>query len=245
MFPMLYDAHHNRNSEDLPFWLELAKQHGGPVLELGCGTGRVLLFLARAGHDVVGLDNDLGMLKWLQEHLEPTLLPFTLIFAADLQAFHLAAHFPLIILPCNTWSTLSAPTRRAALICIRQHLAPSGCFAVAIPNPVLLVSLPARGDAEPEDEFLHPLTGDPVQVSSGWQRTRRQFIVDWHYDHLIPDGSVRRLTTHVRHELTSAETYLQELRAAGLDVTGIFGDFERSPFASDSPSLVILAQNSD
>ena len=62
MLPLLYHAHHNRYKEDLPFWLELAARHGDPVLELGCGSGRVLLALAQDGYQVYGLDNDPGML---------------------------------------------------------------------------------------------------------------------------------------------------------------------------------------
>ena len=58
MFPQLYHAHHNRSLEDLPFWLELAAQAGDPILELGCGTGRVLIPLAQAGYHTIGLDND-------------------------------------------------------------------------------------------------------------------------------------------------------------------------------------------
>jgi ubiquinone/menaquinone biosynthesis C-methylase UbiE len=48
MFPQLYHIHHNAHTEDLPFWLKLAQQQGGPVLELGCGTGRVLIPLIQA-----------------------------------------------------------------------------------------------------------------------------------------------------------------------------------------------------
>ena len=58
MLARLYHAHHSRNLEDLPFWQELARQQGSPILELGCGSGRVLLPLARAGYNVVGLERE-------------------------------------------------------------------------------------------------------------------------------------------------------------------------------------------
>ena len=83
MFPTLYHAHHGQYQEDLPFWLKLANQQGGPVLELGCGTGRVLLPLARGGFQTVGLDNDLEMLRFLQAARGADLQPAPLLFAAS------------------------------------------------------------------------------------------------------------------------------------------------------------------
>ena len=146
MFPALYAAHHGSYSEDLPFWLDLAAQQKGPVLELGCGTGRVLLPLAQAGYRVVGLDNDLDMLRYLHAHCPAGLRPPPAYYVGDIVSFRLGIQFALILLPCNTWSTLSANQRARALVCIHQHLLPGGLFAVSIPAPDLLLSLPARSE---------------------------------------------------------------------------------------------------
>lgn len=242
MFPALYDAHHSLYKEDLPFWLDLAKQHKGPVLELGCGTGRVLLPLANAGVSMVGLDNDLDMLDYLRSRLPASLVPMPLLFAAELTKFHLDMLFSLIILPCNTWSTLSGTQRIEALGCIREHLMSDGVFAVSIPNPDLLMSLPARSDPIIEEHYLHPIDDSPVQVSSGWRRGKYQFTVTWHYDHLLANGSVERITARVRHDLASAEEYQQELTSAGLIIQDVYGDFERSRYTSDSQELVLVAK---
>jgi len=242
MFPQLYHAHHNRYLEDVPFWLELAAQHGDPVLELGCGTGRVLLSLARAGHRVIGLDNDMSMLHFLRSNLEATLQPAPEVFVADLATFRLAVRFRLIILPCNTFSTLPAESRRVALQCVRMHLQPGGLFATSVPNPRLLLDLPARSEAQVEDEFTNPLTGNPVQVSSAWRRTKTHFMVTWYYDHLFPDGTIQRLTSEVRHELACAQDYMDDIRAAGLDIEAVYGDFDHSAYDPQSPYLLIIAR---
>ena len=242
MFPALYDAHHSLHKEDLPFWLSLAKQQDGPVLELGCGTGRVLLPLAQAGVRMVGLDNDLNMLDYLRNRLPPALSPAPLLFAGEITSFHLGMQFPLIILPCNTWSILTGAQRTKALDCIREHLLPGGLFVVSVPSPDLLMSLPARSDPVIEEHYLHPQDGSPVQVSSVWRRGQRHFTVTWHYDHLLRDGSVQRITARVRHDLASAQEYQQELRTAGLTVQAVYGDFERSPYSSDSQELVLVAR---
>lgn len=243
MFPALYDAHHSNYSEDLPFWLSLAKQQKGAVLELGCGTGRVLLPLAQAGVPMVGLDNDFSMLAYLHSRLPTDLSPAPLLFAAGITGFRLGMAFELIILPCNTWSTLSSPQRVQALGCIREHLLVDGLFAVSLPAPDLLASLPARSDPVIEEHYQHPLDGSPVQVSSGWRRSQRHFTVTWHYDHLLTDGNVQRITARVRHDLASAQQYQQELIDAGLEIQAVYGDFERSPYSSASQDLILVAKS--
>ena len=98
MFPALYHAHHSLHPEDLSFWLELAQEQPGPLLELGCGSGRVLLPLLESGSQAYGLDNDLEMLRFLRGNLSPDSHPAPLVFQADMAHFHLALQFSLIIL---------------------------------------------------------------------------------------------------------------------------------------------------
>ncbi|OGO32347.1 MAG: hypothetical protein A2136_07135 [Chloroflexi bacterium RBG_16_54_11] len=241
MLPQLYHAHHNRHQEDLPFWLELAAQNGDPVLELGCGTGRVLVPLAQAGYRTIGLAYDLTMLKYLKSNTGFQLQPAPFLLAGDISRFSLSARFPLIILPCNTFSTLDDVHRRACLGCIRTHLPEGGIFALSVPNPAILMHLPARAGGELEDEFIHPQTGNPVQVSSTWRRLKSVVKVTWIYDHLFPDGTVDRLSVVVEHRLISMKNYVDDFEYCGLNVTELFGDFDRSAYKPDSPHLIILA----
>ena len=242
MFAQLYQAHHIRHTEDLPFWLQLATRQSGPILELGCGTGRVLICLAHAGYTVYGLDHDAGMLSLLQLQAGADLAAHCLFFNADMAAFHLARSFPLILLPCNTLSTLPSGTRRATLAHVRQHLSPTGLFAASLPNPALLARLPRRAEPEIEEIFPHPIDGEPVQVSSTWQRSATHFTISWHYDHLLPDGCVERFTAQVCHELLPVESYQEEFRNAGLRIEILYGDFDQSPYTENSASLIVLAQ---
>ena len=241
MLPELYHAQHNRHLEDLPFWLDLAAQSGDPILELGCGTGRVLNPLAQAGHACVGLDRELGMLYLLRASLDPHIRFNPALICADISQFSVAELFSLIILPCNTISTLNEVECRACLECVGRHLRAGGRFAASMPNPDLIERLPAQSAPEFEEELVNPRTGNPVQVSSAWRRTKRTFTVTWIYDLLHPDGTSERLTVDAVHYRRSVQAYLEDFKAAGLTVENMFGDFDRSAFSEDSPSLIILA----
>jgi SAM-dependent methyltransferase len=243
MFPALYHAHHSRHMEDLPFWLSLAQEVPGPLLELGCGTGRLLAPLAAAVTPTFGLDRDLGMLKFFKSRISPDLTLSVRVFAADMTAFALHLRFPLIILPCNTYSTLLPGARLAVLECVCRHLHPAGRFCASLPNPAALARLPRRGDSELEDEFFHPLDGEPVQVSSAWERMHGRLAIRWHYDHLLPDGRVERLTAETSHSMEPVSTLLDELLTAGFKVIETFGDYDRSPYHSDSPYWIFSASH--
>jgi SAM-dependent methyltransferase len=234
----LYDAFHSRYLEDLPFWLNLAAAYPQPALELGCGTGRVLLALAQAGREIWGLDHDPAMLNLLSSRSEhdPSLQEHLIL--ADMVDFQLPETFGLIISPCNTFSTLSAHQRKAALERIHTHLQPGGGFSASLPNPHTLAQIPGQWEPELEDDFFHPRTGNPVQVSSRYFRQAGEFVLEWLYDELLPDGSVTRTSAIVHHALTPLKTYLLELEEAGLKLQNLWGDFDRRPFLLDSPVLI-------
>jgi len=240
-FPVLYHAHHTRHPEDIRFWIDLAQKQGGPVLELGCGTGRVLLPLAEVCTPVFGLDNDPDMLNFLRQSMPEELRSKVNIWLADLTAFHLAARFSLIVLPCNTFSTLSSEERHKLLGRVHHHLQPGGVFAASMPNPEYLARLPASAESEVEEIFPHPVDGEPVQISSSWERTGNIFTVHWNYDHLLPYGRVDRTSAQAKHHLESPQTYITELTSTGFEAPRLLGDFNGISYTSSSANLILLA----
>jgi SAM-dependent methyltransferase len=115
---------------DLPLWRELAAREGSPVLDLGAGTGRVTLDLARRGHEVVALDLEPAFLDALRERGRG--LPVETV-QGDARAFDLRRRFPLIVAPMQTAQLLGGAAGRAGLLaCARAHLAPGGLLAVAL-----------------------------------------------------------------------------------------------------------------
>ena len=115
---------------DLPLWRELADREGSPVLDIGAGTGRVALDLARRGHEVVALDRSAELLDALRERAAD--LAITTV-AADARDFALDRRFPLVVVPMQTLQLLGGAEGRArCLACVREHLAPAGLLAAAL-----------------------------------------------------------------------------------------------------------------
>ncbi len=239
--PMLYHTHHSQEAHDLPFWLEWANKQGGPILELGCGTGRVLLPIAEAGHTVFGLDNDAAMLDYLRVRVPDSIIERVLLIRGDLRRYCLSSSFPLILMPCNTFSTLQIKDRQIALNRVRLHLAPRGVFIISMPNLNLFTDISEEGESENEAFLPHPETGNPVQVSSQWQIAADKVLIHWHYDHLLPDGYAERISISSTHYFQDVDEILSDFETTGLDVINILGDFDQEPYDDESPNLIVVA----
>ncbi|MDQ6835106.1 MAG: class I SAM-dependent methyltransferase [Actinomycetota bacterium] len=125
-----HDLECGRYQEDLGFWRELAAKYRGPVLDIGAGTGRVTLELARAGHSVTALDSNEELLAELTRRAAG--LSVTTVLA-DARAFALHQHFALCIVPMQTVQLLGGRAGRLSfLACARQHLVPAGRLAIAV-----------------------------------------------------------------------------------------------------------------
>jgi SAM-dependent methyltransferase len=142
---------------DLPLWRELADAARGPVLELGCGTGRVALDLAGRGHEVVGLDTDSALVRALASRARERGLPVEAV-VGDARSFALGRRFPVVVAPMQVVQLLGgAGGRRAMLRSVRRHLEPRGLLAVALADPF---------DAVPAEDALPPLPD--VREEGGW-----------------------------------------------------------------------------
>lgn len=142
-----HDVECGSYTADFALWHELARERGGPVLDIGCGTGRVALELAAAGHRVIGIDAGPTLTAALNRRAAAAGLPAR-AFTADARSFGGSFDsFPLAIVPMQVAQLMGGPAgRRAMLASVAGHLAPGGLLAIAIADPFEAVE---PGDSRP------------------------------------------------------------------------------------------------
>lgn len=251
-FAEVYDAVY-AGRDDALFWTAIGSAApDGRILELGCGTGRVLLPLARAGYEVTGVDLSGSMLDVCRAKLErepPAVRGRVRLLASDMTSFELGQRFGAVTIPFASFQHLLAVEQQlACLERCRAHLLPHGVLVIDLPNPA-----PAPPSAVPEP----PDAGaTPVEVvewtESRWirwwatvseSRSAEQIhAFEVTYEVLGADGSVRRLeeTLLLRYVFRYELEHL--LVRAGFGVVAIYGDYDQSPFGDDSPAMIVVAE---
>jgi len=211
---------------DLPVWRALAEERGGPVLDVGCGTGRVALDLAARGHEVVGVDADPDLVSALSRRVRERSLPAR-AHAADARSFSLGSRHPLAIAPMQVAQLLGGATgRKAMLTAVGGHLAPAGLLAVALADPF---------DAVPASQALPPLP-DVLEID-GWvlsstpvdvREEGGAVAIDRHRQAVSPAGELTEELATIRLDSVTAAALEQEglhagyrvLEARGVPATG-------------------------
>lgn len=244
-FARLYDDDYGDFEEDLDLYLPFAERTGGPVLDAMCGTGRVLLPLARAGHSVVGVDISPAMVGLTRAKIEAEQLGQRAhASAADIRTLDLPERFALAIVAMN--SLMHLPTgddQRAALQSLRRHLRPDGLLIVDLfnPDPHELV---ADAGVLVHAKSFRSSSGTQVQK---WVLRRTDFAAQTHYveflyDEIGADRSVRRdiLPFTMRWLYRFELEYL--LEQCGLKLEAIFGSYDLDDYTSSGERLIAVAR---
>jgi SAM-dependent methyltransferase len=236
---------------DVEFYIDEARAANGPVLEVGCGTGRVLIPTARAGVPIVGLDGSPSMLARCRTKLraEPADVQASVeLHAGDMRAFDLGRTFALVTIPFRPFQhLLTVEDQLACLTCIHRHLDKNGRLILDLFNPSLdyLVNRPV-GVAMPE--------GPPCTLPDGRQLERSFQIVEQNrftqvnrveliYDVTHSDGRKERQVHAfgMRYLFRYEAEHL--LARAGFVVEQLFADYDRSPYGSTYPGdLIFIAR---
>jgi SAM-dependent methyltransferase len=233
---------------DVDFWIEEARAAGGPVLEVGCGTGRVLIPTARAGVEITGLDLSASMLDACRERLAreaDEVRARARLVQADMRAFELGQGYRLVTTPFHPFQHLQ--TVEDQMSCLRniyRCLVPGGRLILDLFNPSVHHLAREITGQELED-------GPELVLPDGRRVNRRVRTVSMDLHHQVnhveliyyvthPDGRRERLV----HAFGMRYLYRYEaehlLARCGFELEQVYADFDRRPYGSEYPGELIL-----
>jgi len=241
-----YDAIHDAFDDDIGLWASLAGRTDRPVLEVGCGSGRIAVELAAAGYRVTGLDPSPTMLALGRQRAAARGAAVTFVEGTALDGGFAADTFGLVLVPLDVFLYCEdGPSQVATLRALAGAMTYNGTLVLDLPGPAL---------------WLDPASdGQPELVYSGETAAGTRFDC-WHlhfddlaaqtrelrvtYESLNQEGLVlRHVSEHrLRYVYPAELEYL--LAAAGLELSGLFGDYELGPLTNDSARMVATARRS-
>lgn len=241
-----FDGDYAHYTDDLPLVEAYAQRTGGPLLELGCGTGRLLVPLASAGYTVTGIDLSPGMLRIARAKAEAAGVAqlVTLVQGNSIDA-PLAGPYRFAFVMMNTF--LHLPTQAdqlAALRHWRDHLAPGGLLLIDVFNPDVAQLAGLDGRLEWDKSWVDEQTGCTIMkfLTRTVDLAEQVIHVNLIYDEIAADGQVRRTVAPFDQRYLwrfEAELLLDK---AGFALEGIYGDLSLGPFAADSERMILVAR---
>ena len=246
-FAKYYDDEHASYTEDLPMWEGFARHVGEDgVLELACGTGRLLVPLARAGALLTGVDVSPAMLAVAREKVSRASQDARVtLVEADMRSYDLGRQFGLVMVGLNSLMHLETrQAQREAIETAARHVRVGGRFVIDIFNPddgvpdsaqegqVYLHCLKVRTD---QSQLLH---FQALSVDRGEQLV----TVTNYYDDVDGDGLVRRHLAPFRLRYLAVGELELLVEQSGLRIEDLYGSYDLEPFRHGSPRIIIVGR---
>jgi SAM-dependent methyltransferase len=247
--PAYYTKTYKTRLEDVRYYVDLARIHNGPVLEYGCGNGRITIPIARTGTHVLGIDRSAEMLDDLRARLqqEPDDVRACITTKrGDMRKAKINRRFPLVFCPFNAFLHLyTRDDVEQFLARVHAHLTPRGLFVfdVSMPEPEELARDPARAFRTPR--FRYPsedgATETLVRYSERFDYDKLRQVLFVAMEFSPVDGGDSWMTP-----LAHRQFYPQELEALlhynGFEIVTFAGDFDGGSVSTNSTTLLIHAR---
>lgn len=240
----LYDCEQKDFVKDIPFYLEYAKRCGGEVLELGCGTGRVLLPIAKAGIKITGLELSMQMLEIARQKIEDTMKENVTFVLGDMKSFELSKKFSLVFIAFRSFQCLLTKEEQiSCLHCVRRHLADDGTFILDLfaPRHDLLAQVERKfdlGKFHDEEKGADITRRCEDRYNLAQQTLHEDRFYEW------TDKSGQPHCQKWSFDLSYLFRYEVELllEKCGFTVDKVYGDFDRSPYDYYSGEQIFVAR---
>ncbi len=251
----LYDFIPGHNDlRDLEFYLDLCRATDGSILELGCGTGRILIPAASSGCPIVGLDFSPYMLARCRQKLQSQsqeVQERARLVQGNMTDFDLNESFSLVIIPFRTLHLLaSVDDQMACLQSVSRHLREGGRLAFDI---FQVDPRKTYGPTFTEEEYEESSGVDLVDLPDGrkFRRTHRRAAHHWAQQYndieLIyyvthPDGRTEKVVEAFPLRFFFRYEVEHLLARCGYRIAELFGDFDKSPLMDNSPEMIFIAE---
>lgn len=245
VFARYYDLDYQGVDEDVEFYLSFARRCGSPILEPACGTGRILVPLARAGLDVTGLDVSPAMLAVAEHKLDRALRRRVRLVEADMRDFDLPERFQMAFLATDSFMHADDLEDQArTLRAVHRHLVEGGLLLVDLANP----QVPSWLD-QSDELRLHWLRDDPetgrsvsklVACQMDWARQWQD--VTFFYDERHDDGTLRRTIAPFRLRYLFRYEMELLLQMTGYGLEEVYGSYDLAPFSAESERMIFVAE---
>jgi len=246
-----YDLIHQSLTEDYDLILKLASEGNGPILELGCGTGRLLLPLASAGHIVTGVDNSTAMLARAGLRLasvsEEVQERVTLV-KADMKKLSLlneGTRFSLALFPYNTLLHFQRNEIRVTFKGVAGYLRSDGRLFLDVINPYAIEGASYEVEPSLENIFVDPDSGDTIrQMSDSRLAFSDQCLhTTWTFETQTgPKQTWARSTISFDYWYQYPHQLELLLQQSGFKIEQMMGDYDGSPFSEESNRLLMMAR---
>jgi len=228
--PELYDSLFPSGGPSDQFYLEEARRSGGRILELGCGSGRLTIPIAREGIDIVGVDLSRAMLERARAKASQSGVKVEFV-EADMRSFDLPGKFAAILIPGNSLLHLvGVDDLKQCLASVRRHLAPGGRLIFDISKWSL-----SRFDAARHPQFqIGEISVDETGTYDAANQIRH---IVWY---VSKPGQPDYLVTEYQLRVIFPQELLLLLDATGFRLDARYGEFPREPFESSSPRQICI-----
>ncbi|PKB71078.1 MAG: hypothetical protein BZY87_07450 [SAR202 cluster bacterium Io17-Chloro-G6] len=231
----LYDSYATGVRGDVEFHVSMARLANGPVIEMGCGTGRILIPIASEGVDITGVDREQAMLDIAERKVADEKPKGKVkLMKGDLRTFRSEVPYSLIIVAYRTFLHLTEPgSMRQALNTMRENLAPDGRLILSFFDPSIEFMVEYIGPIEANPiktvrRFDHPVSDRPVVMSNRRSVNPESQLVTTEsiFEEVGTQITVVPLT--LRYVFRYEMEHLLEL--CGLQPEALYGDFSRGPY---------------
>ena len=246
LYAGLYDSMYADIKDDIQFYLEYAQQKGSPILEIACGTGRVLIPLAQAGYEVWGIDSSPAMLAKAQEKisaLSENVRKRIHLVQADMRNFQLDSRFPLVLIPFRSFLVLlTIEDQVQTLKSIRKHLKDNGVLIIDLFVPRF--DYLAQDKRQASKEFVNPENRHTIIRKEDITYDHANQIMDVEYifkEYDEKGNLIHSFQKFLRSRYIFRYEMEHLLKLSGFKLETVCGTFDKKPYNHKSGEMIFVA----